>query len=212
PTLRNFSLNIDPTWKVAIVGRSGSGKSSIMRLLLRILDQESGSIHIGDVPLNEMDPEFLRERIIALPQETVLLPGASIKLNIDPYNGSGNEECLEVLRLVGLSRLVPEGGTDLDAVLSSESLSQGEFQLFSLARCVLPQEGGILLLDELGSAVDQKTYQDIWNIVWDEFHNYTVLAIVHRLEEIDLERFDRVLFMSHGEVERFGSPQSMVGK
>ncbi|KAH8691059.1 P-loop containing nucleoside triphosphate hydrolase protein [Phaeosphaeriaceae sp. PMI808] len=221
PALRNFSLNVDPTCKVAIVGRSGSGKSSIMRLLLRILDQESGSIHIGDVPLNEVDPEFLRERIIALPQETVLLPGASIKLNIDPYNGSAHEECLEVLRLVGLSRLVSEGGTDLDAILSSESLSQGEFQLFSLARCVLRrrqrrrhtaapsfampetmaeqgeaaekgQEGGILLLDELCSA-------DIWKIVWDEFHNYTVLAIVHRLEEIDLERFDRVLFMNHGE-------------
>ncbi|PVH93994.1 P-loop containing nucleoside triphosphate hydrolase protein [Periconia macrospinosa] len=241
PALRNFSLNVDPACKVAIVGRSGSGKSSIMRLLLRILDQESGSIHIGDVPLNEIDPELLRERIIALPQETVLLPGASIKLNMDPYNESAHEECLEVLRLVGLSRLVPEDGTDLDAILSSESLSQGEFQLFSLARCVLRrrqrrrhtaaapssavpetmaeqgeaaekgQEGGILLLDELCSAVDQKTYQDMWKIVWDEFHNYTVLAIVHRLEETDLERFDRVLFMNHGVVERFGRPQSMVG-
>lgn len=159
--LRNLNLTIRPGEKVAICGRSGSGKSSTILLLLRLLEpvaspsavpldpvapfasgSGSGSdstslLTIDSLPLAAVDRATLRRRVIAVPQDAVFLPdGTSFRANLDPYGAAGADDCRAVLESVDLWAFVADRG-GLDAGLAADSLSQGQKQLFSLARAML---------------------------------------------------------------------------
>ncbi|EFQ29566.1 ABC transporter [Colletotrichum graminicola M1.001] len=138
--LKDLTLSIEPGEKVALCGRTGSGKSSVVLLLLRLLDPlPSCSINmsIDGNPLHTIDRVTLRERIIAVPQDAVFLPdGTSFKTNLDPFGIATNEECQAVLESVGLWSLVCSRG-GLEAGMNEDMLSQGQKQLFSLSRAVL---------------------------------------------------------------------------
>ncbi|KAF5510100.1 ABC transporter FUM19 [Colletotrichum siamense] len=138
--LREITLNIEPGQKVALCGRTGSGKSSVLLLLLRLLDPLpfcNTNISIDGHPLHTIDRATLRERLVALPQDAVFLPdGTSFKMNLDPFSIATNEECQSVLELVRLWALVDDRG-GLEAGMNADMLSQGQKQLFSLARGVL---------------------------------------------------------------------------
>ncbi|KAF4829664.1 ABC transporter FUM19 [Colletotrichum tropicale] len=138
--LREITLNIEAGQKVALCGRTGSGKSSVLLLLLRLLDPLpfcNTNISIDGHPLHMIDRATLRERLIALPQDAVFLPdGTSFKTNLDPFSIATNEECQSVLELVRLWALVDDRG-GLEAGMNADMLSQGQKQLFSLARGVL---------------------------------------------------------------------------
>ncbi|EME84586.1 putative ABC transporter [Pseudocercospora fijiensis CIRAD86] len=224
--LRDVSFTIAASSKVAIVGRTGSGKSTIFRLLLRLLDPlPSSTILIDNHPLAHVPRSVARERIIAVPQTTVLLPDATVRKNLDPYNQCSLEDCLEALDVVGLTGVIRDRG-GLETALSNEMLSQGELQLFGLTRAVLrknqaerrksradaekDEQGGILLLDEIGSAVDAEMYERMWEVILREFRHYTIVAIVHRVGSVVLDRFDQVLAMDRGEVVGDGTPREML--
>ncbi|KZL80509.1 abc transporter [Colletotrichum incanum] len=138
--LQNLTLTIEPGQKVAFCGRTGSGKSSFVLLLLRLLDPLpscSGHISIDGLSLHTIDRATLRQRVIAVPQDPVFFPdGMSFRMNLDPFAFATDEECqavLETVRLWGLAR--DQGG--LEASMNADTLSQGQKQLFSLARVVL---------------------------------------------------------------------------
>lgn len=229
--LTDFQLNIGSGEKVAICGRSGSGKSSTILLLLRLLDPLSTcseNIAIDDIPLHQIDRSTLRERIIAIPQDPVFLPdGTSFMSNLDPFEASSSEECHSVLQLVGLLSVVKERG-GLQSGMSVEMLSQGQKQLFSLARAVLRVRirareiasgfgpvaanttGGILLLDEVSSNVDQETDRAMQRIILEEFACYTIVMISHRLEMV--MNFDTVVVMEKGSVIEHGEPKVLVNR
>ncbi|KXT16703.1 hypothetical protein AC579_5264 [Pseudocercospora musae] len=226
--LRDVSFRIAASSKVAIVGRTGSGKSTVFRLLLRLLDPlPSSTILIDNRPLAQVSHSVARERIIALPQTTVLLPDATVRKNLDPYSQCSLEECLEALDVVGLTGVIHDLG-GLETALSKEMLSQGELQLFGLTRAVLRErqaerqkrcadseaekddEGGILLLDEIGSAVDGAMYERMWKVVLQEFQHYTIVAIVHRVESVVLDAFDKVITLDRGEVVGDGLPRGVI--
>lgn len=137
--LRNLTLIIPAGQKVAICGRSGSGKSSIILLLLRLLEpSRSGNIYIDQCPLHRIDRNALRQRVIAIPQEIVFLPeGSSFRENLDPLGLSAEAECRAALEAVGdLWRFVEQKG-GLETAMDPETLSQGQRQLFSIARAIL---------------------------------------------------------------------------
>ncbi|KAI0602863.1 ATPase-like protein [Biscogniauxia sp. FL1348] len=230
--LKDLTLSIQPGEKVAICGRSGSGKSSTLALLLRLLDPLVScrhGIHIDDTPLHEIDRTTLRQRIIAVPQEPVFLPdGTSYMTNLDPYCTSQEDECRSVLDAVGLWHFVDSNG-GLDAGLISDKLSQGQKQLFSLARAVLrgrvrsrqsapkslgctvgeKQKGaGILLLDEVSSSVDQDTDRTMQRVILEEFDGYTIVMVSHRLDMV--MDFDTVVMMDKGNVVEVGQPRQLV--
>lgn len=205
-----------------------SGKSSIVLLLLRLLDPCASSaqgITIDDLPLDKIDRATLRQRIIAVPQDAVFLPdGTSFKTNLDPYRISTAAECQAVLETVGLWAFVDERG-GLEAGMTADTLSQGQKQLFSLARAVLRRRirargheaefgskvgghGGILLLDEVSSSVDQDTERAMQKVIRDEFEGYTIVMVSHRLEAV--MGFDRVVVMEKGEAVEEGRPGELV--
>ncbi|KAJ4414299.1 hypothetical protein N0V82_008028 [Gnomoniopsis sp. IMI 355080] len=207
--VRNLVLAIKPGEKVAICGRIGSGKSSIILLLLRLLDPLptcANNIMIDDIPLHTINRSALRSRIIAVPQDAVFFPnGTSFRKNLDPSATATDEQCKAVLQAVNLETVV----CDLDAGMTSDSLSQGQKQLFSLARAVLRRRirgcvgGGVLILDEVSSNVDMETERLMQKIIRHEFEGYTVVMVSHRLNVV-VDLFDRVLVMDAGRVAEEG--------
>lgn len=229
PSLALKSLNLDvyPGEKVAICGRSGSGKSSIISLLLRLLEPLpscADNIHIDDTPLSLVDRTTLRERIFTIPQEVVCLPdGTSFQMNLDPFGASHEEDCWAALESVGLQNLIEEHG-GLAAGMAVDILSQGQKQLFSLARALLRLkvrrrhlnnsygeaggQRGILLLDEFSSGVDYETDRTMQKIIREEFKDYTIIMVSHRLEMV--MDFDTVVMMDAGSVVETGRPSILI--
>ncbi|KAI5276196.1 multidrug resistance-like protein [Aureobasidium subglaciale] len=217
--LQNITLNISPGEKVAICGRTGSGKSSLMALFLKLLDaisSTSTNIIIDDIPLYRINRQSLRQRILAVPQEAVFLPdGTTFMANLDPLNVATIGDCQFVLRSVGLWKYVLEKG-GLTAPMSAGTLSAGQRQLLSLARVLIRKrdrtaqgaEGGILLLDEVSSSVDHTTERLMQEIIDAQFKKYTVVAVSHRLDMI--MDFDRVVVMDKGEIVEIGQPQALA--
>ncbi|KAH8666519.1 putative ABC multidrug transporter [Xylariales sp. PMI_506] len=220
--LRDVNLSIGAGEKVAICGRTGSGKSSLIALLLKLLDplpSTSTNISIDSISLHRVHRPTLRQRIIAIPQDPVFLPdGSSFQANLDPHEIAAASDCQSVLESVGLWNLTQELG-GLDGSMNPSTLSQGQRQLFSLARAVLRRrvrskslglggsgsQGGILFLDEVSSSVDQDTERRMQEIIRVEFQYYTIVAVSHRLDMI-LD-FDRVVVMDKGEVVEVGNPR-----
>ncbi|KAF7591124.1 hypothetical protein BBP40_001960 [Aspergillus hancockii] len=213
--LRDIHLSINPGEKVAICGRTGSGKSSLIALLLKLLDplsETAGNDSIDNTPLHRINRSALRQRIIAVPQEAVFLPdGSTFRANLDPSDVSTPEKCQATFAAVGLWKFVRERG-GLGAGMSAGTFSAGQRQLISLGRALLrryirAQNGsdhGILLLDEVSSSVDQETERVIQEIIRTEFKDYTVIAVSHRLNMI--MDFDRVVVMDTGEIVEVGNP------
>jgi ABC-type multidrug transport system fused ATPase/permease subunit len=224
--LRDIVLTINPGEKVAICGRTGSGKSSIIALLLKLLDplsETSWNTIIDNTPLHRINRLALRQRIIAVPQEAVFLPdGSTFQANLDPFDASTLEECQAVLAAVGLWQFVQERG-GLGAGMSSGTLSAGQQQLMSLGRALLRRriqardlgiadngvKGGILLLDEVSSNVGHETERVMLDTIKAEFRDYTIIAVSHRLDMI--MDFDRVVVMDTGEIVEVGNPMVLAG-
>ncbi|KAI1146779.1 putative ABC multidrug transporter [Nemania diffusa] len=226
--LRDINLTISSGEKVAICGRTGSGKSSLIALLLKLLNplpSTASNITIDNTPLHRIDRSTLRQRIIALLQEAVFLPdGSTFQANLDPLDSSTPEECHAVLAAVGLWPFV-EGRGGLAAGMSAGTLSAGQRQLMSLGRALLRRrartarnmgvvgggggsDSGILLLDEVSSSIDLETERAMQEVIRAEFKDYTVIVVSHRLEMI--MDFDRVVVMDRGEIVEVGNPMLLA--
>lgn len=220
--LRDINLTVRAREKVAICGRTGSGKSSLISLLLKLLDPTSETktnATIDDIPLHRINRSSLRQHVIAVPQEAVFLPdGTTFQANLDPFNVATAEECEAVLTTVDLWKFVQARG-GLTAGMSAGTLSVGQRQLMSLGRALIRRlnrarklkqkgpgvlDGGILLLDEVSSSVDYETERLMQKIIRVEFKEYTVVAVSHRLDMI--MDFDRVVVMDTGEIVEIGNP------
>ncbi|PYI02912.1 ABC multidrug transporter [Aspergillus sclerotiicarbonarius CBS 121057] len=213
--LRDIQLSIKSGEKVAICGRTGSGKSSFIALLLKLLDptpSTANTVTIDTTPLHRIHRPTLRQRLIAVPQEAVFLPdGSTIMANLDPSSISTPSECTTILTAIGLWDFVQERG-GLNAPMSAGTFSAGQRQLLSLGRALLRRhlrarngtDSGILLLDEVSSSVDHETERTMQEIIRTEFKNYTVIAVSHRLDMI--MDFDRVVVMDTGKIVEVGNP------
>ncbi|KAI9932592.1 hypothetical protein ASPWEDRAFT_101029 [Aspergillus wentii DTO 134E9] len=222
--LKNINLSVPPGQKVAICGRTGSGKSSLILLLLRLLDpipSSSTEFTIDDLPVAQIDRSILRDRIIAVPQDPVFLPeGNTIKANLDPSNLATDDECLAVLDTVQLTTLAMQK-EGLGAVLTANQLSSGQKKLFNLGRAILrravrdrstlhtEKHGGILLLDEISSGVDTATEKTMHRIIANQFADYTIISVVHSLDIVPVF-FDRVVVIDQGVIVESGSPGELL--
>jgi ATP-binding cassette subfamily C (CFTR/MRP) protein 1 len=191
-----------------VIGRTGSGKSSLLLTLLHLLDLESGRITIDGLDLSRIPRQALRSRIVTIPQDPVEIPG-SVRYNLTQFAASaaGSEADEEAMRRaltrVGLwDTLSRRGG--LDGQLGDAGLSGGQKQLFSLARAIFSVRDkknkgrGVVLLDEPTSSLDGDTDVDMRRIVKEEFAGYTIVTVSHRLDAA--EDADVVVRMAGGSV------------
>ncbi|OLN87143.1 Canalicular multispecific organic anion transporter 2-like protein 1 [Colletotrichum chlorophyti] len=218
--LNNLSMSISPGEKVAICGRTGSGKSSIIMLLLGLLDPIpdcTERVTIDNVYINRISRDDLRQHLIAMPQDPVFLQnGTSIRQNLDPTGKASDSICHDALQAVNLFHSLPSLNTDLDLT----TLSQGQRQLFCLARCVARErlratqggvngnDGGLVLLDEVSAHLDNETADMVDEVIRKEFKNHTVLAVTHRMRNI--KQFSRAIVMDSGQVVEDGTVAELL--
>ncbi|GLA43653.1 hypothetical protein AnigIFM63309_001584 [Aspergillus niger] len=207
PVLKSVSMHIEPGDKVAICGRSGSGKSSLVLCLGGLLPIQSGSVQIDGVNLSNVCSEDILKRLSVVPQDPCFLPG-TIRLNIDP-DETLSEAALEgVLKATHLSAIVQNMG-GLDAELEPGLWSAGQGQLMALARA-MARRSRILILDEAMGRVDAATQSLMERIVASHFNDCTILSVVHRYENISA--FDKIALFEDGVLVEFDRPESLLSQ
>ncbi|OAR00109.1 hypothetical protein LLEC1_04813 [Akanthomyces lecanii] len=212
--LHGITMDMQPGQKVALCGRTGSGKSSLVTSILGMMDGTAGRIVMDGVDLATVSGETVRKAITCVTQDPFLFDG-SVRDNLDPAGGSTLPGIEAALRRVGLwpvvSKVALDNGLPEDQVLSLPAeelhLSHGQSQLFCLARAML-RDSRVVLLDEPTSSVDSATEQQIQDIVEREFKQSTVIMVTHRLSGI--RRFDRVAVLEAGELAEYGPPDRLL--
>ncbi|XP_074435937.1 ATP-binding cassette sub-family C member 10 isoform X5 [Larus michahellis] len=207
--LDGVSFTVYPGEKVGIVGRTGSGKSTLFLALFRMLEPKSGRILLDGVDSQLVGLEELRSRLAIIPQDPFLFSG-SIRENLDPQGKRTDAELHEVLEQCHLRDAITQmGGLDSEVGERGKSLSVGQRQLVCLARALLTQ-AKVLCIDEATASVDQKTDQLLQQTIRQRFADKTVLTIAHRLNTI--MDSDRVLVMQAGRVAELDSPTRLSKK
>ncbi|KAE8350294.1 P-loop containing nucleoside triphosphate hydrolase protein [Aspergillus coremiiformis] len=223
PVLRDLSFSIKPNEHIGIVGRTGSGKSSLTLALLRFLEARSGSVHIDGIDISRMRLRDLRSRIAIIPQDPVIFSG-TLRSVLDPFDQYTDSQLLCALAKVHLRPSTgDEQNPELDetdedchnATLSLSSpisergknLSQGQRQLVCLAQALLSRPK-ILILDEATSSVDMSTDACIQQTIRQEFRDSTLMVIAHRLSTV--ADFDRILVMGEGRIAEFDAPAALL--
>ncbi|XP_054675064.1 ATP-binding cassette sub-family C member 10 isoform X4 [Grus americana] len=207
--LDGVNFTVYPGEKVGIVGRTGSGKSTLFLALFRMLELKSGRILLDGVDSQLVGLEELRSRLAIIPQDPFLFSG-SIRENLDPQGKRTDAELHEVLEQCHLRDAITQmGGLDSELGERGKSLSVGQRQLVCLARALLTQ-AKVLCIDEATASVDQKTDQLLQQTIRQRFADKTVLTIAHRLNTI-LDS-DRVLVMQAGKVAELDSPARLSQK
>lgn len=211
PVIRNFTLTVPNGRKVALVGATGSGKTTIVNLLMRFYDIESGKIRINGQDISGVSRESLRRNIAIVLQDTVLFSD-TIRNNLKYGNDSAAEEQLttavEMSQCRDMIGLLPQG---YDTVLteSGANISQGQRQLLAIARAFVA-DPKILILDEATSNVDTRTEKAIQDAMHSIMQGRTSIVIAHRLSTI--RDSDLIVVMEHGEIAESGSHEELLAK
>ncbi len=211
PVLKNFTLSVKPGQKIALVGATGSGKTTVVNLLMRFYDVDSGEILLDGVNIKDIPKDDLRNAIAIVLQDTVLFKD-TIKNNLKYGNEKATDEEVKAAGILSNSNYFIRNLTDkYDTVLSEggTNLSQGQRQLLSIGRAVLA-DPKILILDEATSSVDTRTEKNIQDAMANLMHNRTSLIIAHRLSTI--QDADVIVVIDKGEIVEQGNHYELLQK
>ncbi|KAH6765373.1 multidrug resistance-associated protein 5 [Perilla frutescens var. hirtella] len=194
--------------KIGIVGRTGSGKSTLIQALFRLIEPAGGRIIIDDINIRTIGLHDLRNRLSIIPQDPTLFEG-TIRGNLDPLEEHSDQEVWQALDKSQLGDVVRQKELKLDTPVleSGDNWSVGQRQLVSLGRALLKQ-ARILVLDEATASVDSATDNLIQKIIRSEFKDCTVCTIAHRIPTVIDS--DMVLVLSDGRVAEFDTPARLL--
>ena len=209
--LRDVSLAVAPGRTLGVLGRTGSGKTTLARLLMRFYDPSSGTVRLGEVDVRDADLDDLRRRATLVSQDVQLF-SASVRDNLTFFDPTIDDAHItRILDQIGLRDWLRaqenEGGRGLDAHLGSGALSAGEAQLVALGRVFL-RDPGLVILDEASSRLDPVTERQIETAIDALLVDRTGIVIAHRLAT--LRRCDDVLILDEGRVVEHGTRAALA--
>ncbi|KAJ3122380.1 hypothetical protein HK100_012023 [Physocladia obscura] len=206
--LDKVTFSITSREKIGIVGRTGSGKSSLMQALFRMVEPESGKIIVDGIDISTIGLSDLRSNIAIIPQDPVVFSG-SFRTNMDPFSEYADDKLWDAIGRAGLKAKVSKTDGQLDALVDAggENLSVGERQLLCLARAML-KTPKILIMDEATANVDYETDAMIQKALREDFHDATVLTIAHRLNTVI--DYNRIIVLDNGVIAEYDSPKNLL--
>ena len=204
--LHDITLSVAAGRSIGVVGRTGSGKTTLSRLVLRLIEATDGQVRLGGVPLADIPLRELRHRIAMIPQEVELFSG-TVRDNVTLFDAEpSDEQVATALRLAGLDALV-EGGIHRELGAGGAGLSAGEAQLLALAR-VWVRNPDLVVLDEATARVDPETEVLLEAAVAELILGRTTVIIAHRLST--LRHVDEIVVMDHGRIVEHGNRDALV--
>ena len=206
--LKNINFHLKPGEHLGIVGRTGSGKSTISLCLFRILEAFSGKIYIDGVDISKVGLKKLRESITIIPQDSTLMDG-TLRYNIDPLSSYTDKEIKDVMKKIGFDYILTLNKDGLDQKISENgsNLSIGEKQLICITRAIL-RKSKIIVLDEATASIDYKTEEIIQKALNEILNSSTKISIAHRIKTV--MNADKILVLENGEIIEFDTPNNLL--
>lgn len=230
PVLKGLNFSVNPGERIGVVGRTGSGKSTLMLSLLRIVEPVRGSVLIDDVNIHEIGLHDLRSHIAIIPQDPVLFSG-NVRRNLDPFDRYSDEEIWRALSLSQMKDYVQalDGGLSAVVAENGENFSVGQRQMLCVARAILRKAHVLLVifsfspprartvltlsspqLDEATASIDVESDFKIQQMIRQNFQGVTILTIAHRLSTVIDS--DRVLVLDQGTIAEYDAPKTLLAK
>ncbi|WP_405144343.1 ABC transporter ATP-binding protein [Paenibacillus sp. FSL H7-0942] len=209
PVLQDITFAIKPGERLGIIGRTGSGKSSLSRVLLRLYNLDRGTIRVGGTDITKLSLQALYRRVGMVTQDVQLFDG-TLRDNLTLFNGDVSDQMIkETTDRLGLSQWINSQPEGLDTYLAAggASLSAGEAQLFALTRVFLT-EPSLVILDEPSSRLDAATEGMLQSAIDQLMKQSTGVIIAHRLAT--LEKVDRIMVLGDGKVLEFGAREELA--
>ena len=206
--LKNINFHIKGGEHLGIVGRTGSGKSTITLCLFRILEPFSGKIYIDGVDISRIGLKKLRESITIIPQDPTLMDG-TLRYNIDPKNIYTDTQIINVMEKIGFDYILQQNEQGLLQHISENgnNVSMGEKQLICITRAIL-RKSKIIVLDEATASIDYKNENIIQKALNEILFDSTMIIIAHRIKTV--KKADKILVLDNGEVKEFGTPNELL--
>lgn len=203
--IKGISFEVKNGTSIAFVGQTGSGKSTLINLLLNFYSPRKGKIYIGNTNINKVNRDLLRKDMAVVLQDAFLF-NASIKDNISLGEDFTDKEVIESLKKVGGQKLLKRG-IDSKVLENGSNLSQGEKQLISFARAYI-RDPKILILDEATSNIDTETEKIIQEGINELKKDRTTFIVAHRLSTI--KNVDKIIVLSHGKILESGNHEQLI--
>lgn len=209
--LKNISITAKQGEKIALVGATGSGKTTIANLINRFYDVNSGEILFDGINVNSIKKSDLRKNVGVVLQETNLFTGIVLENLRYGHLDATREECIEACKKTGAHEFIEKLPEQYDTVLRSggENLSQGQRQLLGISRALLENKP-VLILDEATSSIDTKTENVVQKAMYVLMEGRTVFIIAHRLSTIS--NSDRIIVLDNGEILEMGTHDELIEK
>ena len=205
--LKNINFEINSGDKVGIVGRTGSGKSSMVLALSRILEPKKGKINIDEIDLQNIDLDFLRQSLSIVPQETFIIEG-KLRDNIDPLNKYTDEDIIKILNDLKLfNNLSNKEKLNLNIKEGGKNLSNGQKQLICFARALI-KGNKIIILDEATSSLDIETEKIIKDNMEKYLKDVTMIMITHHIHMV--KNFKKIIVVEQGRIVESGDFDSLL--
>jgi len=206
--LKNINFHIKAGEHLGVVGRTGSGKSTITLCLFRILEAFSGHIYIDGVDISKVGLDKLRGSITIIPQDSTLMNG-TLRYNIDPIKAFSDKEIIQVMKKIGFDYIINQHNLGLDQNISENgsNLSIGEKQLICITRAIL-RKTKIIVLDEATASIDYKTEEIIQKALNELLNDSTMICIAHRIKTV--MNANKILVLENGEIAEFDTPKNLL--
>ena len=208
--IHDFSANVEAGKKIAIVGPTGAGKTTLVNLLMRFYEIESGEILIDGIPINQVTRENVHDQFCMVLQDTWLFEGTIKENIIYSKQHVTDEEVIEACKAVGVHHFIQTLPDEYDTVLNdSVNLSAGQKQLVTIARAMI-QNAPLLILDEATSSVDTRTERIVQEAMDKLTHGRTSFVIAHRLSTI--KNADLIIVIRDGDIVESGNHKQLLEK